>query len=180
MKTVLRVLWLPAAVFAMVLGWLWLDAKRGWVGVQLPLLGGWLVIVGGALAIWCVWLFFSIGKGSPHPFAMKTKHLVTSGPFALVRNPMMWGIGALLVGLAFLLGSLGLWFGFIFFVLFARWFVSNYEERDMERRFGEEYRDYCNRVPRWWPGHPKITAQSEQFQSRGLRQRVDAIPKRHE
>jgi len=30
-------------------------------------------------------------------------------------------------------------------------FVPLYEERDMERRFGEEYREYCRRVPRWLP-----------------------------
>jgi protein-S-isoprenylcysteine O-methyltransferase Ste14 len=44
-----------------------------------------------------------------------------------------------------------LWFGFAGFLLFVLFFVPYYEEHDMERRFGEEYRDYCRRVPRWWP-----------------------------
>lgn len=64
---------------------------------------------------------------------------------------MMWGIGTLLVGLALLLGSLGLWFGFAFFFLFVIRFVPRFEEPDMERRFGEDYREYCRQVPRWWP-----------------------------
>ena len=57
----------------------------------------------------------------------------------------------MLIGLAFWLGSVGLWIGFVCFLLFVRWFVQFYEEPDMERRFGEEYREYCRRVPRWFP-----------------------------
>ncbi len=151
----------------MILGWLWLDAKRGWVGIHLPVLGGLLVLLGSTLATWCAVLFLLRGQGSPHPFAFKTKRLVTCGPFAVVRNPMMWGIGILLVGLALLLGSLGLWFGFLFFLFFIRWFVPNYEEPDMERRFGEEYREYCGRVPRWWPrSHP--TTEGRNIEQRQL------------
>jgi protein-S-isoprenylcysteine O-methyltransferase Ste14 len=32
-------------------------------------------------------------------------------------------------------------------VVYIRW----HEEPGLERRFGERYRDYCARVPRWWP-----------------------------
>jgi protein-S-isoprenylcysteine O-methyltransferase Ste14 len=84
----------------------------------------------------------------------KTKRLVNVGPYGVVRNPMMWGIGTLLIGLALTLGSVGLWFGFVLFLLFISWFVLNYEEPDMERRFGEEYREYCRQTPRWWPLPP--------------------------
>jgi protein-S-isoprenylcysteine O-methyltransferase Ste14 len=64
---------------------------------------------------------------------------------------MMWGVGTLLAGGALTFGSLGLWFALLTFLLFITSFVPLYEERDMERRFGEEFRDYCRRVPRWWP-----------------------------
>ena len=153
MATFLRVLWLPAAVVALVLGWLWLDADMGWRGIYLPRVGITLIVVGALLSSWCAAIFLFLGKGSPHPFVKKTKHLVTTGPYGVVRNPMMWGIGTLLVGLALALGSVGLWFGFAFFLLFVRWFVANYEEPDMERRFGEDYREYCRQTPRWWPLH---------------------------
>jgi protein-S-isoprenylcysteine O-methyltransferase Ste14 len=147
----LRFLSLPVAVVLAVLAWLWLDSALGWRGVHLPWTGSMLMLAGTLLVSWCAWLFLRLGKGSPHPFVAKTKHLVIAGPYRYVRNPMMWGVGTLLAGLALWLGSVGLWFGFAGFLLFVRWFVRAYEEPDMERRFGQEYHEYCRRVPRWWP-----------------------------
>lgn len=149
--TFLRVIWLPATVILVVLAWLWLDAEVGWRGVHLPWAGWLLLLCGTSLSLWCMLLFLRVGRGSPHPFVAKTKHLVTSGPYRVVRNPMMWGVGAILVGLALFLGSVGLWFGLACFLLFVRAFVRGYEEPDLQRRFGAEYTDYCRRVPRWWP-----------------------------
>jgi len=147
----LRFLWLPVVILGLVLGWLWLDRVLGWRGVHLPWLGRVLVLAGTLLTAWCGTLFFRIGKGTPHPFIAKTKRLVVAGPYRYIRNPMMWGVGAILVGLALWLGSVGLWFGFGLFLLFMHWFVRVYEEPDLARRFGEEYREYCRQVPRWWP-----------------------------
>ncbi len=151
MGAVARFLWFPTVVVLVTLAWLRLDSVTGWKGVHLPWLGALLLLAGIVLASWCSVLFLRVGKGTPNPFTAKTKRLVASGPYACVRNPMMWGIGAVLAGVALLLGSAGLWFGFAMFLLFARWFVPAWEEPDMERRFGEEYREYCRQVPRWWP-----------------------------
>lgn len=151
MKAWLRFLWFPAAVIGVFLGCLWVDSLVGWKGVRLPGLGGLLLLAGGLLVVSCNTLFLELGKGTAHPFTAKTKQLVIVGPYRYVRNPMMWGVGALLVGAALWLGSVGLWFALLTFLLFITWFVPNYEERDMERRFGQEYREYCRRVPRWWP-----------------------------
>ena len=151
MKAFLRFVWFPALILSVVFFWLWLDRRMGWHGPQYPLFGILLVAAGCLLAGWCNLLFLDIGKGTAHPFTAKTKHLVIAGPYRYVRNPMMWGVGALLAGTALWIGSLGLWFGVAMLVLFLSLFVPYYEERDMERRFGEEYRDYCRRVPRWIP-----------------------------
>jgi len=151
MIAVLRFLWFPGLVVAVTCTWIWLDSVMGWRGLHMPRVGTLLLVAGSALAAWCAVLFYHVGRGSPNPFAAKTRRMVITGPYRVVRNPMMWGIGAILVGLALLLGSVGLWFGFSLFVLFVVLFVPGYEERDMERRFGEEYREYCRRVPRWWP-----------------------------
>lgn len=149
-----RFLWLPAAVLLVTLGWIWFDSLVGWKGVYWPRAGALLVLAGSLLAGWCSILFARLGEGTPHPFTAKTKRLVTTGPYRLIRNPMMWGVGTILAGLALWLGSVGLWLGFGCFLVFIRWFVHTYEEPDMERRFGEEYREYCRAVPRWWPRFP--------------------------
>lgn len=151
MLALLRFLWFPAVVIGVTLGWLWLDRVMGWRGPHFPWAGRILVLVGLLLVSWCNALFASLGQGTAHPFTAKTQRLVMAGPYRYVRNPMMYGVGAILVGLALWLGSLGLWFGFGLFVLFLSLFVPYYEEPDMERRFGQEYRDYCRRVPRWFP-----------------------------
>jgi protein-S-isoprenylcysteine O-methyltransferase Ste14 len=151
MGTVLRVIWLPALVLSAVLAWLSLDAYLGWRGPRIPWLGALLVLTGSALAFWCAGLFRRIGDGTPLPFVAKTTRLVVVGPYRVVRNPMMWAFGAILAGIALWLGSVGLWMGLAVFAVFILLFVRFYEERDMELRFGEEYRTYCRQVPRWWP-----------------------------
>lgn len=151
MRTFFGVLWLPFVVLVLIFIWLWIDSSTGWLGPQLPTLGTTLLICGAALSIWCAMLFFFHGRGSPHPFVVKTKRLVVIGPYGVIRNPMMWGIGGILAGLALLLGSVGLWFGFALFFVFVAWFVPFFEEPDMRLRFGEEYLDYCREVPRWFP-----------------------------
>lgn len=151
MRTVLAVLWLPFVVVMLIFVWLSIDTYTGWLGPRLPQLGFTLLVLGTVLALWCALLFVVTGRGSPHPFIAKTKRLVRIGPYEMVRNPMMWGIGAVLTGLALMLGSVGLWFGFALFVAFVLWFVPGYEEPDLLLRFGQDYKDYCSEVPRWFP-----------------------------
>ena len=151
MRAAVRALAFPLAIFTVVLVCLRLDAWFGWRGVRLPELGAPLALAGLAIVIWCNALFLELGRGTAHPFAAKTQELVIAGPYRYVRNPMMWGVGSLLAGSALWLGSAGLWVSLALFLAFILLFVPCYEERDMERRFGEAYRDYCRRVPRWFP-----------------------------
>jgi protein-S-isoprenylcysteine O-methyltransferase Ste14 len=58
-----------------------------------------------------------------------------------------------LVGLAILLASDWMLVMTIVFVLVLHFGVVRREERYLESKFGEAYRQYCNRVPRYgWPG----------------------------
>ena len=151
MRLALRALLFPSAVIGVTLGWLLLDRVMGWRGADWPRTGALLVAVGLLIVSWCSGLFLAIGGGTPHPFVAKTTRLVISGPYRFVRNPMMWGVGTILVGLALWLHSVGLWFGIGCFLIFVSVFVKLYEEPDLRRRFGEEYEEYCRRVPRWFP-----------------------------
>lgn len=106
--------------------------------------------VGGALALWCIFTFALIGKGTPAPFD-PPRRLVIHGPYQFVRNPMYVGAGLALAGAALyyeswpLLGYAG------FFLLATHLFVVWYEEPVLRRTFGQEYEIYCRQVRRWWP-----------------------------
>jgi protein-S-isoprenylcysteine O-methyltransferase Ste14 len=106
--------------------------------------------VGAAVALWCVFTFATIGRGTPAPFD-PPRRLVIRGPYRFVRNPMYIGAGVALASAALfyeswpLLGYAGL------FLLVAHVFVVLYEEPTLRRTFGQEYEAYCRQVRRWRP-----------------------------
>lgn len=135
--------------------WLTRDAEIGF-GLTAPLdvlaaiAGAALVVAGIALWYRTATLFSRIGRGTLAPWDPTTR-LVVAGPYRYVRNPMITGVIAVLLGEATLLGSpwLYLWAG-VFFAINAIWFPLG-EEPGLERRFGDEYREYSRHVPRWVP-----------------------------
>ena len=78
-------------------------------------------------------------------------HLVVVGPYRHVRNPMISGVLAILLGEAALAasGSLLLWFA-IFWTL-QEIAIRFWEEPHLTQRYGNEYVDYQQNVPRWLP-----------------------------
>jgi protein-S-isoprenylcysteine O-methyltransferase Ste14 len=105
---------------------------------------------GAVIALWCVFTFAFIGRGTPAPFD-PPRRLVIRGPYRFVRNPMYIGAGLALAGVALFYGSLVL-LGFTCgFFLAAHLFVLWYEEPTLRRTFGQEYEAYCRRVQRWRP-----------------------------
>jgi len=75
--------------------------------------------------------------------------LITHGPFAYSRNPTFLAGMFMLLGWAIFFGSV-----VILILTVVGWTLLNYlkvpqEERVLEARFGEAYRDYQRRVPRW-------------------------------
>ena len=109
-----------------------------------------LVVLGGALAIWCILTFALVGKGTPAPFDPPRK-LVAAGPYRWVRNPMYLGAAAALTGAALFYQSAALVAFAAGFVVAAHIFVVLFEEPTLERTFGARYADYRNAVPRWLP-----------------------------
>jgi protein-S-isoprenylcysteine O-methyltransferase Ste14 len=75
--------------------------------------------------------------------------LVTSGPFTIVRHPMYLG---LLIGAV---GSLLIYLTWstVAFTVFAPFVLLRAcrEERTLAEEFGEQWREYCNRVPAFFP-----------------------------
>ena len=91
-----------------------------------------------------------IGGGGPG-ISIPPEHIVASGPYRWVRNPMYLGHLIFFAGLALVLGS---WIAMAVLVFHVSWFhrrVREDEER-LAALFGDPYREYCRRVKRWIPG----------------------------
>ena len=123
-----------------------------------PLLGFFLFRIIGALMIAAglpvlldSFVRFAIqGLGTPAPVA-PPQHLVATGLYRYVRNPMYVAVLLLVFGQGLLFGSVVLleyglvvWLGFFAFVVL-------HEEPALSRKFGKEYEEFCTRVPRWVP-----------------------------
>jgi protein-S-isoprenylcysteine O-methyltransferase Ste14 len=100
--------------------------------------------------VWTVRLFARIGRGTLAPWD-PTQRLVVAGPYAHVRNPMITGVLALLLGEALIFGSVAIAIWAAVFAVTNHAFFLAYEEPAVERRFGEDYRRYKENVPRWIP-----------------------------
>jgi len=105
---------------------------------------------GAAVALWCIFTFASIGRGTPAPFD-PPRRLVIQGPYRFVRNPMYMGAGLTLAGAALFFESLPLLGYTGLFFLATHLFVVWYEEPALRRTFGQEYEAYCRQVRRWRP-----------------------------
>ncbi len=110
------------------------------------------VLFVGGIGVWaaCADLFSRKGRGTPFPLDAP-RHLVTTGAFAVVRNPIVAAETAVLVGQALYFASLGVTLYAVLFAVLGHYGVVSVEEPDLRRRFGEEYETYCRRVPRWVP-----------------------------
>jgi protein-S-isoprenylcysteine O-methyltransferase Ste14 len=114
------------------------------------LLGGVGAAAGLLVLLDCFRRFAVEGLGTPAPVA-PTEHLVVTGLYRHVRNPMYVAIMIILCGQAVLLGSWTLVrYAALVWLLFHLW-VLLYEEPALTRRFGDSYRAYRAGVRRWRP-----------------------------
>ena len=157
LRHLISILLLPFMVVVIIPRWLlraWLMSDTRWPQGLSAFAGhaaGALIFLGGfALFAWCVSLFVRVGKGTLAPWD-PTQRLVAIGPYRYVRNPMISGVVAMLIGESVFLGSRVVAIWAATFVAFNYVFFLAFEEPDLERRFGEDYRRYKAGVPRWIP-----------------------------
>jgi protein-S-isoprenylcysteine O-methyltransferase Ste14 len=77
--------------------------------------------------------------------------LVDTGPFAVIRNPLY--VGNILIWAGFALSARLVWLAPIAVLLLGAEYhaIVRWEESLLTSRFGDAYRAYADRVPRWWP-----------------------------
>ncbi len=109
---------------------------------------GFLIIgFGLVLAFWSRSLFLK--NATTLQLSEKPTSLVTSGPFRLSRNPIYLGMASVLSGVAVVLGTLVALVFPVLFVMLIEFFIIPGEERNLEKIFGEPYREYKKSVRRW-------------------------------
>jgi protein-S-isoprenylcysteine O-methyltransferase Ste14 len=139
-----------------IAGWVpwWIShwqVEAPFFGIQLFRYVGAALLTLGLAGLLDSFLRFALqGIGTPAP-VFPTRHLVVTGLYRYVRNPMYVAVVSALLGPGLLLGNLKLLaYGGLVFLLFHV-FVLVYEEPTMRASFGSEYESFCARVPRWIP-----------------------------
>ena len=156
LRHLLAIALLPFTVAVLVPTWIaWRNGVALTLGrsvgpVFLQVIGLALLSLGLVLAVASVWLFATEGRGTLAPWD-PPRVFVVRGPYQFVRNPMISGIILLLFGEAFALLSPphGVWA--ICCVILNLIYIPLIEEPQLERRFGDSYREYCRHVRRFIP-----------------------------
>lgn len=140
---------LPWAIRALEGRW-----NLGWTalsGAGITIAGWTLFATQGIFGLWSAAVMVVRGRGTPLP-SETARELVTSGPYAIVRNPM--AVAGILqgIGIGLVLGS---WLAVAYALTGSvvwNTLARPYEEADLHARFGTAYEDYCRRVRCWIPG----------------------------
>ena len=154
----------PATPTSAARGGGWLFRHRSWLPVPLALIlvyvrwgtvghpslqvvGPLLVLAGEAGRWWAVGQIGVISRTR----TTRLGPLITTGPFAVCRNPLY--VGNLLLWAGFTVWSGLLWMLPVTLGVSGAYYVSiiGWEEALLSDRFGDAYRQYSARTPRWWP-----------------------------
>ena len=111
------------------------------------LLGAVVFVLSLALGVWA--LDTMTRAGTNVPTNRPTTTIVEVGPYRFTRNPIYMGMFGGLIGLGIAFDNLWLPLMLVPFALVIRYGVVAREETYLERKFGDPYRRYRQRVRRW-------------------------------
>jgi len=95
-------------------------------------------------------LFMKLSGNAVFPHNQEEKPLVKTGIFAHVRNPIYLGTPLIFIAFLFLtLSLISIVPIIITMILFNN--MVKFEEKELEKIFGQEYLEYKRNVPRWLP-----------------------------
>jgi protein-S-isoprenylcysteine O-methyltransferase Ste14 len=142
----------PGSILGLGPWWItrWRFESPAWEALPLRVVGAVLILAGVPILLESFARFALEGLGTPAPVA-PPRHLVVTGVYRHVRNPIYVALTSIIVGQALLFGNVVL-FGYAaiwFFVFNLAVFV--HEEPALRETFGAEYEAYCANVPRWLP-----------------------------
>lgn len=116
--------------------------------IVLKALGIILLILSGFLVWLQIYTFRKLGKSPEGESYIKTTKLITTGIYSFVRHPqylagMLLGLSFIIITQHWLVLTLGIPFIIIFYI--AGWD----EDKFCVKKFGKEYEDYMEKVPRF-------------------------------
>ena len=121
------------------------------VGLEITRAIGVILILAGVPGLLDSFGRFALqGLGTPAPIA-PPRHLVVTGLYRFVRNPMYVAVVTTILGQALLFGDWRLAVYGALFWLAMHVFVVIYEEPTLTETFGAEYETFRANVPRWLP-----------------------------
>ena len=142
----------PGFVAGLVPRWIsgW-QLRTPFLGMRLFRSAGGILLALGVAGLLDSFVRFAVqGLGTPAP-VFPTRHLVVTGLYRYVRNPMYVAVVSAILGQGLLLGDVALLeYGVVVWLLFHL-FVLLYEEPTLRKSFGPEYEAFCSAVPRWIP-----------------------------
>ncbi|MGB9428872.1 MAG: isoprenylcysteine carboxylmethyltransferase family protein [Gammaproteobacteria bacterium] len=116
-------------------------------GLIVHVLGAIWILLGLLLFIWALLTFRRVGT-SPIPH-VPTAVLTPDGPYRMTRNPMYLAMALISVGIGLAVNMLWPLLSVpVTLVLIDRLVITK-EERYLETKFGDTYRQYTSRVRRW-------------------------------
>ena len=119
----------------------------------LQIFAGLILLCGLYMVLWVSTAFVRQGHGTPIPIEPPTR-LVVHGLYRHVRNPMYVGAVLILLGEVIFFSS-----GWLLMYAAGLWtalhtFLVVFEEPQLKQRFGADFTQYMQLVPRWIPKMP--------------------------
>lgn len=141
-------IYLPGVALGFILNWLlplpWITRPLS----EILFAFGWLIAAGGIAMIAMAIRAMRRANTTLRPHR-GADHLVTTGPFALTRNPLYVGNTMIMIALGLISGIA--WFlplAIIGACLTQKLAIER-EEKHLEAKFGKRWRDYSKKVRRW-------------------------------
>ena len=122
-----------------------------WLSLLITVIGGLVYFLGAGLYLWgLVTIRSQFGISGLLGAELYGEHqLITSGPFGIIRHPMYLGVLLAAIGALLMFRT---WAMMVFapmsLVVVGR---AGREEKLLEEEFGDEWRSYVAKVPKWFP-----------------------------
>lgn len=129
---------------------LWLTRAKPFAtaGTAAILAGSAIIAAANAFVFRLIGRFIREGDGTQVPID-PPRRFVAGGAYRYSRNPMYLAYLAIIAGEALVFGSAALVIYAAALWLVGHLYVTRREEPLLAARFGDAYREYCRRVPRW-------------------------------